>query len=246
MVAISKASIQPDEIVSFLKADIQIKEVSQKILHKKVIEKAARERGITLTPEEIQGECDRLRRDKRLEKAADTLAWLADQMISVEDLEAGISDRLLSEKLAKHLFDKDIEKIFAQNRLDFEQVLLYQIVVPYAKLAQELFYQIEEEEISFYQAAHLYDIDESRRHKCGFEGKLYRWNLKPEIAAAVFNAQPGEIVGPVKVEENYHLLMVEEFIPAKLTPEIHQELLDKMFKQWLASELNYMLHSQSE
>jgi hypothetical protein len=29
------------------------------------------------------------------------------------------------------------------------------------KLAQELFYQLEEQEISFYEAAHLYDIDEN-------------------------------------------------------------------------------------
>jgi hypothetical protein len=41
-----------------------------------------------------------------LERAADTLAWLADQMISPDDWEAGIRDRLLAQNLAKSLLTK--------------------------------------------------------------------------------------------------------------------------------------------
>ncbi len=123
-------------------------------------------------------------------------------MISVEEWADGIRDRLLAHHLAEFLFGQDIEKIFAQNKLDFEQVLLYQIVVPYEKLAQELFYEIEEEEISFYEAAHLYDLDERRRHQCGYEGKLYRWALKPEIAAVAFNTAIGQINNPRRVNQS--------------------------------------------
>ncbi|HCF26383.1 MAG TPA: peptidylprolyl isomerase, partial [Cyanobacteria bacterium UBA11049] len=188
---------------------------------------------------------NQVRREKRLEKAADTLAWLKEEMLSPDDWEGGIRDRLLSQKLAKFLFDKEIQKAFAQNKIDFEQVSLYQIVVSSNKLAQELFFQIEEREISFYEAAHLYDIDEKRRCQCGYEGKLQRWKLKADLAAAIFTSQPGEVVGPIQIAQSYHLLMVEEFIPAELTPETYQEILDRMFKQWLAGEINYMLHSQT-
>ncbi len=239
------APIDLEGILSFLKKDIQLKEVYQKILHQKVINQAAHERGITVTPEEIQAEADRLRYEKRLERASDTLAWLAEQMISVEEWEAGICDRLLAKKLAECLFAKDVEKFFAQNRLDFEQILLYQLILPNELVAQELFYQIEEGEISFYEAAHLYDIDEKRRQQCGCEGRLYRWSLKPDIAAVVFGTPVGEVVSPIQTDQGYHLLMVEEFIPAELTPERYQEILNRMFQDWLASEVNYMLHSQA-
>ena len=245
MVTLLGVSIHPDEVVNSLKKDIHLKEVCQKILYQRVIEQAVAERKLTVTSEEIQAEADKLRREKRLEKAAETLAWLADQMISPDDWEAGIRDRLLAKKLAESLFSKEVEKLFAQNRLDFEQILLYQIVVPYHRLAQELFYQIEEQEISFYEAAHLYDIDEKRRELCGCEGKLYRWSLKPDIAALVFSAQLGEVIGPHSSEQGYHLFRVEAFIPAELTPETYQELLDKMFKEWLVNELNYMIHSKT-
>lgn len=245
MLDLHTVSSNPNEVIEFLKKNLQLKETSQNILHQKIIEKAAQDRGITVTPEEIQAAAEQWRYANRLEKAADTLAWLASQMIAPDDWEAGIRDRLLAQKLAEHLFAQEAEKVFIQNKLDFEQVLLYQIVVPYEQIAQELFYQIEEEEIDFYHAAHLYDIAPKRRQQCGYEGTICRWNLKPEIAAIVFSAPIGKAIGPVKTEQGYHLLRVEEFIPASLTPEKRQEIIDKLFQGWLASELNYMLHNQS-
>ena len=222
-----------------------MREVYEKILQQSVIERVARERGIAVTPEEIQAEAERQRRERRLEKASDTLAWLAAQKMTPDDWEAGIRDRLIAQKLADHLFAKEVEKFFAQNRLDFDRVLLYQIIVTDFNLAQELFYQIEEREISFYEAAHLYDIDEKRKQQCGCEGQLDRWQFKPDIAAAVFGAPLGVAIGPLQTALGYHLFMVEEFIPAQLTPQRYQDILNRIFKEWLTSELNYMLYSQA-
>jgi len=237
------SSIDLTEIVNFLRKNMQLKEVCQKILYQKIIEQSAQETGLTVTPEEIQAEVEHLRRTKHLEKATDTFAWLAEQMLDVEDWEVGIRDRLLEQKLSQSLFSKEVEKFFTQNQLDFDQVLLYQLIVPYEKLCQELFYQISEQEISFYEAAHLYDIDENRRYHCGYEGKLYRWNLKPEIAAVVFGARAGELIGPLTTDQGVHLLTVEEFIPAELNPTRYQDILNRMFTHWLECELNYLLHS---
>jgi parvulin-like peptidyl-prolyl isomerase len=237
--------IESEEIIDFLKREMLLKEVCQKIMSEKIIEKAAAERGITVTPEEIQTEADSIRYNNRLEKASDTLAWLVDQMVSADEWERGIATRLLAKKLAEHLFDREVEKYFAQNRLDFDQFILYQIVVPYQQLAQEIFYQIEEEEISFYEAAHLYDIDERRRYVCGYGGKVHRWNFPPDVAAAIFRSPVpvGEILGPLKTEEGYHLFRIEEFIQAELSPLQRQEIIDRLFKEWLESELNYSLHN---
>jgi parvulin-like peptidyl-prolyl isomerase len=239
----SQPLIDASEIIEQLRQEQQIKTFTQKVLQKKVIEKAARERGLTVTPEEIQVVGDQLRREKRLEKAADTIAWLADQMISVEDLEAGICAQLLTQKLAEHLFSKEVEKIFVQNKLQFDQIILYQIVVANPQLAQELFFQIQEGEISFFEAAHLYDIDENRRHLCGCEGQVYRWGLKPDIAVAVFSAQPGEVIRPIQTDQGYHLCMVEKFLPAELTPQRYQEILHNLFNEWLSNEVNYLLYN---
>jgi parvulin-like peptidyl-prolyl isomerase len=240
-----ESSISSEEILLFLKKNLQFREVCRQVLSQRIIDQAAQSRNLIVTPEEIQAEADRLRRDLKLEKSADTLAWITEQMITVDEWESGIYDRLLTQKLQKTLFSQDVESFFAQNRLDFEQILLYQIIVPYAQLAQEIFYQIEEREISFYEAAHLYDIDERRRYQCGYEGKLYRWTLKPEMAAVIFSAESGQLIQPIQDEQGYHLLIVEEFIPATLDAQTRQEIQQRMFQEWLAGELNYVLHSGS-
>jgi parvulin-like peptidyl-prolyl isomerase len=84
-------------------------------------------------------------------------------------------------------------------------------------------------------------VSAQRRLQCDYEGKFYRWNLKPDVSALVFSATPGHVIGPFLMEQASHLFMVEEFISAELTPERHQEILNRMFTEWLTTELNYKL-----
>ncbi|MEB3159845.1 MAG: peptidylprolyl isomerase [Synechocystis sp.] len=233
--------ITAEEIVKYLKEQLQIQEIYQTILQQRIIAKTAQERNLTLTPEEIQVEADRLRLENHLEKAADTFNWLAQQMVSPDDWEAGIISKLLRKKLAESLFVDEVENFFGQNRLNFEQVLLYQIIVADEKFAWELYHQIQEEEISFYLAANLYDLEEKRRHQCGYEGKLYRWSIQPEFAPTIFAAELQTVTAPLTTEQGSHLFMVEEFIPAQLTPDIQEEILEKMFSEWLTGEFTYLL-----
>ena len=235
-------SIEHQEIINELKQDVGLKEICQRILEKKVIDQAAQERGVTVEVEEIQEEADRVRREMHLERAADTLAWLSGHLLTPEDWEEGIRDRLLRNKLTEVLFASEVERFFAQNRVNFERAVLYQIVVPYPQLAQEIYYQIEEAEISFYEAAHLYDVDSNRRHCCGYVGTVHRWDLHPDLAACVFSATPGDVIGPIAIEDQYFILRVEEFVPAELTQEVRQNILTKLFEEWLQGEVNYQFH----
>ncbi len=238
--------IEVEEVIDHLKKNLQFKETCQQILQQRIIHQASQQRKLTITEEEIQTEADKIRREKRLEKAVDTLAWLNEQLITPDEWESGIRDNLLRQKLAENLFNEQAKKTFQQSWFNFEQVLLYQIIVPYEKLASEIFYQIEEEEMSFYQAAHLYDIDEKRRLQCGYEGKIYRFKIKPEVSPVIFAANPGEVIPPFKTEEGYHIIMVERFIEAQLTEEIYEQIINTMFDEWLLNELNYLLHNSGE
>jgi parvulin-like peptidyl-prolyl isomerase len=237
MICSSDLLIQPEAIVDFLKREIVFKDICQRMLSQQMIRRVAEARNIEITAAEIQAEADRQRYQRQIESAAATFSWLAEQAISPEDWEAGICDRLLAQKLAESLFADEVESYFIEHQLSFEQVLVYQFSVPYPQLAQELLYQIEEHEISFYEAAHLYDVDKQRRLQCGYAGKLYRLEFQPEIAAILLGANPGEIVGPVQSGQSYHLLMVDEFISAKLTPEIRSIIVDRLFQSWLEREL---------
>lgn len=235
-----KLVIEPEEIVKFLKSKIKFKEMCVNILSQKIIEKTAEERGINVTIEEIEIEANRQRREKRLEKASDTVKWLGQEMLTPLDWEVGIRNNLLRQKLASAIFGNEVEQFFIQNKYEFDQVVLYQFIVKHEKLAQELYYQIEEGEISFYQAARLHDLDDKRRYKCGYEGLVYRWAILPEISVLVFSTPPKQLIGPIKTEHGYNLFIIEDYIPAELTSKRYEEILHNMFQQWLDSEINYM------
>lgn len=235
-------TIQEEEVIDFLKKEMLLKEICKNIVYKKIITQVAQDNKINVTSKDIQTEADSIRYGQRLEKASDTLTWLADQLITSEDWEAGIREHLLRKKLSEHLFASEVEGYFAQHRTNYEQFILYQIVFPYEKLALEVYYQLAEEEISFYEAAHLYDINEQRRLQCGYQGKVNRHSLKADIAAIVFGANIGEVVGPLATEQGYHLFMIEGIIPAELTPKRREEILNQLFQNWLEEELNHFLY----
>lgn len=246
MVKFNNIEIVTAEINAYLQQEFKLKQICSEILHQQIITEASSARNISVAEAEIEAEANKTRSSLRLEKASDTLGWLKDNLLDPEQWEIAINNRLIRQKLAQHLFDSKVEAYFAQNRLDFDRFVLYQLVVPYEKLAQELFYQIEEEEISFYQAAHLYDIDRQRRYVCGYEGEVRRWNYPPDLAAAIFKTPVviGELIHPIKSQQGYHIFKIEDYFPAELTPKIRQEIIERLFEQWLNSELDYLIHNE--
>lgn len=244
MVEFAGVRLEPERIVGFLRQEMQLRPICQQMVYRQIIHLAAQERNLEVSPDEIQDAANQLRYSLRIERAADTLNWLSEQMMTVEDWEMGLRDRLLTQKLKESLFARDVERVFAESRLDFDRVDLYRLRVPYQPLCQELFYQIEEGEISFYEAAHLYDVDEQRRLRCGYEGRLHRWNFAPEVAAAIFGEAPGQVLGPFASNQGYDLLMSTHFLFAELNDETRNTILDRLFHEWLEGELNYLLHSQ--
>lgn len=238
--------VTPQEIVDFLKSTIQFKSVCHNILSKSIILEHAARTSLSITDSEVQVEVDTFRRQMGLEKASDTLAWLEGESIDPGDWEIGIRDRLLTQKLKEFLFEKDIEKVFYQNRVHYDKVMLYQLIVSSERLAQELFYQIDNQEISFFEAAHSYDIDEERRDRCGYQGLLARSAMTAVLGAAVFGAEAGVLIPPVCTDEGYHLLLPQKFVKANLTDEIRETILEQLFHEWLMSELNHRIQSNAE
>jgi parvulin-like peptidyl-prolyl isomerase len=225
-----------EAIVSHLRQTFQFKEIKEVLLCQEIIAWHAQQNDITVKPEEIQQEADEFRRQCRLEKASDTLAWLRKEQTSTEDFEVGLQIKVLRRKLSEHLFSKKAEESFVKNQLEYDRAILYQITFSSEALACELLYRIQDQEISFFEVAHQFDTDEQRARRCGYEGEVSRWEMKPDLAAAAFGAPPGEIAGPVANDQGWHLLLIERVLPAELSPSLQQKLIDDLFRHWLEQE----------
>ena len=231
------AMMNAKEAVEYLQECLTYRTISEQWLNAQILRQAAIDYGIQVSENDIQEEGDRQRRELRLERADQTLDWLASEEITPEQWERGITDQLLRTAMAEHLFGKDVERIFIENRLNYDGRSLYRLEVSDKALAQELFYQIEDGEISFFEAAHAYDESEVRRDRCGFEGIVHRFDLPSAQAEAVFDAMPRQVLVPMETDTGFCILWVDRIVPAVLTPNLRTTILEEMLTQWLAAEM---------
>lgn len=241
MTDLSRISLDAQEIVDFLGRDLRLTRAYRDIISQKIIDQAARERHITVSPEEIELGLDAICYENGLDHPAQLIRWAPQQLTTLADLKRRIREKLLSQKLAQSLFLEDAQEFVQRNPGQINQIIVYKIAVPYESLAREIFYQIEEEEVSFFEAAHLYDLDEKRRLNCGYEGKFRRYNLPPELAEILFGATIGEVIGPLKIAEQiYELFLVDDLITAP-SEELYEAVLQERFNAWIDREITLYL-----
>jgi parvulin-like peptidyl-prolyl isomerase len=101
-------------------------------------------------------------------------------------------------------------------------------------LADELVMRITEDEDDFHQLAREYSLDETTKYSGGYLGVINRRSLSPELAAKVFNANAGDILGPFPSDENYQLILVEEVKKAELNDPVKNAIKEAIFNGWLS------------
>ena len=233
------AEISTSELIKHLKLSLQMPRVLTGLIDRKIINQTAEQEDITIEEEELQAAADRFRFENNLIGSQDTLKWLNNYHLSVTEFEELIRDNLLRQKLGKHLFEDKVEPYFYAHQLDYNQVSLYEIVLPDFNLAMELFYSIEEQELSFWDLAHRYIEDDRLRRRGGYIGLQTRDRLHPEIAAEVFvfsNARLPRVLKPIAVEKKTHLIYVEEIIQPVLNDSLRGKIMSQLYEKWLIKQ----------
>lgn len=233
-------SISTLDIIQKLKESCQIPDMIESIASEKVIIEAAEKAGIEVTEAELQQEGDKFRLEKKLATAKDTWAWLDEHHLSIKDFETLVRNSLVSKKLAKHLFAPHVEKIFYENRLNYEAVVTYEVVFEDRDLALELFYAVQEEEITFPEIARAYIQEPELRRTYGYQGVRYRKDFRPEIAAAVFVSSSMGIIKPITTSKGVYLIWLEEIIKSELNDELRDTIIMELFSNWLKKQVSLL------
>ncbi len=231
-------SISTLDIIQKLKRSCQIPDIIEAIASEKIITEAAEKAGIELTEAELQQEGDRFRLEKKLATAKDTWAWLDKHHLSVKDFEKLVYNNLISQKLANHLFLPQVEKFFYENRLNYEAAVTYEVILEDRDLALELFYAMEEGEITFPEIARMCIQEPELRRSYGYQGVRYRKDLRPEIAAAVFASSPPEILKPITTPKAVYLIWLEDIIEPELDEKLREKIISELFAAWLKKKIS--------
>jgi PPIC-type PPIASE domain len=228
--------ITPQEIIHQLKLSCMIPKVTEKIIESKVIVEKAKEIGIIPDSSAVQKTADSIRIAGKLISADDTFKWLEKNCLSSDDFEEIVFLALFTNELSKTLFSNKVKPYFFEHQLDYIEFVMYEVILDDHDLAMELFYAVQENEISFYDVAHKYIQDPELRRHGGYRGLLKRNSLKPEISAAVCNAQAPELLKPIITSSGIHLIFVEEIIKPHLDDQLSQQICFNLFNEWINKE----------
>ncbi|MDJ0675831.1 MAG: peptidylprolyl isomerase [Calothrix sp. MO_167.B42] len=230
-------TITREDIFQQVKLSCQIPSIIEGIMTRRIITLAAQEAGIKVEAEELQTAADNIRLINQLHNADDTWAWLEKHSLSLDDFEDIVYTTIISEKLAQYLFADTIEPYFYENQLDYAGVVMYEVVLDNEDLAIELFYGMQEGETSFHEIARQYIQDTELRRIGGYRGIVSRREIKPEISAAVFAANPPQILKPIVTSRGVHLILVEEIIQPQLDDTLRSQILANLFENWVKQQV---------
>jgi hypothetical protein len=203
------------------------------IVRRQIIDRHVIAAAIEPTLTELQAAADRFRLDNNLATIDVTQQWLNANLLSVDDFEYIITQNLLADRLAHHLFADRVPEFFYQNSLDYCNATIYEVILEDRNLAMELFYSLQEGDLSFADVAYQYISDPELRRRGGYVGKIARKQLRPEISAAVFAAKSPQLIKPIVTAVGVHLIQVEEIVQPQLDERLHQQILTELFENWL-------------
>lgn len=165
--------------------------------------------------------------------------WLAKNGSNYELFHNQISSSFKLEKLKAQIAEARLQEHFIERKLMLDRVVLSRIVVESKELAEELHTQITEG-ASFEQLAQEYSKTDERVAN-GMMGPVSRGTMPDVLRAAIDSTNPGELVGPMQVENYWAIFRVEQFLPATLEDnQLKQAMQNELFDRWIAEKIQTM------
>ena len=190
--------------------------VMERLVNACLIQEALDAAPIELSDEELQVAMDGFRRAHRLYTGAETRRWMGLRGLNQERLENYVADQAVVAKLRQRIAEGQVQEYFEEYRADFDTARLARLDIPEEAHALRALELIRGGRLTFYEAAELeFTRGETARSSSmrSLLAMVTRREAGPEVADAVFAAQPGDVVGPLKTETGYAIMRVLWFPP---------------------------------
>ena len=234
----AQGSMKPEEVVKFLTLTGQAQAIFFQIIKNKEVRKKAEGLGLAVSDDELQEFADHYRAMRGLHTADEMLRFLKEAGLTEDDFEAFCEASVLTMAVRDRLStEQRIEEYFVNNRPEFDLARISTLTVKEKALADEIIIQVNEEGEDFYRLARKHSVDESTRYSGGYVGLVSRRMLSPEVAAKVFNASAGDLLGPLRREDLFQLILVEEVMKAELNDDVREAIKERIFGEWVSQFL---------
>lgn len=228
--------VTADDFIKILKINDKLDALLETVVTDKLTVHAAKHSGMAVTNEEVQARADDIRRIEGLHRAKETMEYLENMGVTVDEFEAYVKESLYREKMeARVCTDEAIEEYYKLHSPAFDSIEVSHIVLDSEGKANEVFALVEEDPDSFTEMVLEHSLAEDTRLKGGAIGKVLRGTLQNETEAKIFNANVNEPVGPFPSEEGltYDIFMVTSKTKATLDDVTKKDIKKKIFEKWL-------------
>lgn len=165
--------------------------------------------------------------------------WLNRNGTNREQFHTQIVNSFKLEKLKTQIADARLQEYFIERKVFLDRVVLSRIVVASRELAEELHTQITEG-ASFEQLAREYSTADERLAN-GMMGPVSRGTMPDTLRAAIDSVEPGQLVGPIEMENLWAIFRVEQLLPATLEDaQLKQGMQNELFERWLSEKIQSM------
>jgi parvulin-like peptidyl-prolyl isomerase len=156
--------------------------------------------------------------------------------ITQTQLEAIATRELRVEKFKQATWGKKLEQYFLQYKPQLDKVVYSLLRTDNSEIAQELFFRIQDGDATFADCAKEYSLGQEAQTG-GLIGPVPLSQPQSAIAQKLGTSKPGQLLPPMKLENWYVILRLEKFIPSLLDDATRTTLLNHLFEQWLAEQI---------
>lgn len=131
---------------------------------------------------------------------------------------------------------KTLQKSFEERKQEFDRVVYSLIRTKDEGISRELYFRLLEGEQSFSELAQQYS--QGPEAKTG--GKVGPIPLSlphPQIAKLLRRSSAGQLHPPVKIDNWFVLIRLEQFVSGVLDAKLRQRLLDELYEEWLSKQI---------
>jgi putative peptide maturation system protein len=239
LLRVNTTAMRVDQAIACLDFIWDDRRIIDRLVNACLIQDALAREPIELSDEELQQAMDGFRRARRLYTAEETRRWLARRGMTHEQLEEYVGDTALVARLRRRVTDGRVDAYFTANRERFDAAAVARIDFATAADARRAGDRARGGQTDFYALAEQRFREGTQ--PAGQPGQparelfalIRRGQAAEPLAAAVFAAAPGDVIGPVPWDGGHSLLRVLEFAPARLDEPTRREIERLLFDEWL-------------
>ena len=243
-----------------------IAQIMPQLVEIEIAKAYAEEQGITVSEQDVNQEVETLKdqvaqqvqgQDIGREEAFDQALQQAG--ITEEQLRQQIREQLPIQKVQERVAgdagpsQEEVEQFYEQNKAA-------QFTTPETRCTRHILFNKDQKEKAeevkkqlenggdFAELAKKYSQDPGSAEQGGDLGCIGRGETVPNFEEAVFNAEQGEIVGPVETEFGYHIIEVTEIQEEETQPlsEVEDQIRDQLTTEAQSEEFTAWLQKQKE